>query len=69
LTKLDETATQGSILSSAIEHQLPVSFMTNGQNVPEDIYMPQASTLIEQCATSIKEAAETDDEWIAEGYA
>ena len=69
LTKLDETATQGSILSSAIEHQLPISFMTNGQNVPEDIYIPQASTLIEQCVTSIKEEAEIDDEWIAEGYA
>ena len=69
LTKLDETATQGSILSSAIEHQLPISFMTNGQNVPEDIYIPEASILIEQCVTSIKEEAEIDDEWIAEGYA
>ena len=69
LTKLDETATQGSILSSAIEHQLPISFMANGQNVPEDIYIPEASILIEQCVTSIKEEAETDDEWIAEGYA
>jgi flagellar biosynthesis protein FlhF len=69
LTKLDETATQGSILSSVIEHQLPISFMTNGQQVPEDIYIPDAPALIEECSASIDEETDTDNEWIAEGYA
>jgi len=69
LTKLDETATQGSILSSVIEHQLPISFMTNGQQVPEDIYIPDAPSLIEECSASIDEETDTDNEWIAEGYA
>lgn len=74
LTKLDETVTQGSTLSAIIEHQLPISFMTNGQQVPEDIYFPEAYTMIEQCAEGL--AKENDynetlnyDDWVAEGYA
>lgn len=74
LTKLDETATQGSTLSAIIEQQLPVSFMTNGQQVPEDIYFPDASTMIEQCAAGLTEEGDYNnelsyDDWVAEGYA
>ncbi|MCF6250566.1 MAG: flagellar biosynthesis protein FlhF [Methylococcaceae bacterium] len=74
LTKLDEAATQGSILSAIIEQQLPVSFMTNGQQVPEDICFPDAYTMIEQCATELAEENDYTnelgyDDWMAEGYA
>ena len=73
LTKLDETATQGSTLSAIIEQQLPVSFMTNGQQVPEDIYFPDPYTMIEQCASGLTEnnynSDTSYDEWVAEGYA
>ncbi len=74
LTKLDETATQGSTLSAMIENQLPISFITNGQQVPEDIYLPDASTLIEQCAAGLEEEngyneSLSYDEWVAAGYA
>jgi flagellar biosynthesis protein FlhF len=73
LTKLDETTTHGSTLSAIIEHQLPVSFMTNGQQVPEDICIPDARTLIEQCAAGFEQEDHLNDEfsydeWIAEGY-
>jgi len=37
VTKLDETRQYGSLLSLAIESQLPLSYLTNGQNVPDDI--------------------------------
>ena len=74
LTKLDETATQGSTLSAIIENQLPISFITNGQQVPEDIYLPDADTLIEQCAAVLEEENDYNeplsyDEWVAAGYA
>jgi flagellar biosynthesis protein FlhF len=73
LTKLDETATQGSTLSAIIEQQLPVSFMTNGQQVPEDICFPDPYTMIEQCASELTENDSNSDtsyvEWVAEGYA
>lgn len=74
LTKLDETVAQGSTLSAIIEQQLPISFMTNGQQVPEDIYFPDAYTLIEQCAAGLDEESDYNDtlnydDWVAEGYA
>ncbi len=74
LTKLDETVVQGSALSASIEQQLPISFMTNGQQVPEDIYFPEAYSLIEQCAAGVDEENDYNealnyDDWVAEGYA
>ena len=36
-TKLDECYSLGEVLSAAVEYQLPVSYVTDGQKVPEDI--------------------------------
>ncbi len=36
-TKIDETAYHGSILNFILNHQVPVIYMTNGQDVPDDI--------------------------------
>lgn len=36
-TKLDETKRYGNLFNLAVRTQLPVSYITNGQNVPEDI--------------------------------
>ncbi len=74
LTKLDETVVQGSALSASIEQQLPISYMTNGQQVPEDIYFPDALALIEQCAAELDEENDYNNalsygDWAAEGYA
>lgn len=54
LTKLDEAVTAGPALSALIEQNLPVSFITNGQRVPEDMFIPVARTLIGQCAAESK---------------
>ncbi len=74
LTKLDETAQPGSALSVMIEHQQPISFITNGQQVPEDIYIPDAENLIELCEAGLEQENDyteevSYDEWVAEGYA
>jgi flagellar biosynthesis protein FlhF len=37
LTKLDETTGLGNILPVLRSSKLPISYITNGQNVPEDI--------------------------------
>jgi len=37
ITKIDEAVSFGTILSLARDSRLPFSFMTNGQNVPDDI--------------------------------
>ena len=59
LTKLDEAATIGSALSSLIEHNLPLSFITNGQQVPEDMRHPSARELVAQCVAELD--VEDDD--------
>lgn len=43
--KLDEAPTLGSILNIVHEHRLPVSYVTNGQMVPEDILIAESSQL------------------------
>jgi flagellar biosynthesis protein FlhF len=74
LTKLDEAVTKGCALSAIIEHQIPLAYLTNGQQVPEDICVPNACALIEQCAEELDEESLYNDdlsydEWVAEGYA
>ena len=36
-TKLDETRRRGAIIDQVSELKMPISFITNGQRVPEDI--------------------------------
>ncbi|MCF6202559.1 MAG: flagellar biosynthesis protein FlhF [Methylococcaceae bacterium] len=74
LTKLDETVALGSTLSVIIEHQLPIAFMTNGQQVPEDIYYPDSIDLINQSTAGLNEESDytndlSSDHWVSEGYA
>ena len=46
VTKLDECYSLGEALSVAIEQQLPLSFVTDGQQVPEDIRPADAKSLV-----------------------
>jgi flagellar biosynthesis protein FlhF len=47
-TKLDESLSLGEVLDVTLTHALPISYITNGQRVPEDIHTAQASELVEQ---------------------
>ncbi|MCK5888753.1 MAG: flagellar biosynthesis protein FlhF [Methylococcales bacterium] len=72
LTKLDETALLGSTLSVVIEHTLPISFLTNGQQVPEDIHFPNAEQLIDQCVMDAEKESHksdlNDERWVTNEY-
>jgi len=48
LTKIDEALTFGPVLDVAIRHELPVHFVTNGQRVPEDLHMANATYLADR---------------------
>ena len=50
LTKLDEAASLGGVLSAVIRQQLPVMFVANGQRVPEDMHPARAANLVQQAA-------------------
>jgi flagellar biosynthesis protein FlhF len=73
LTKLDEAIMIGSAISSIIEHNLPLSFITDGQQVPEDFHSPDARSLIGQCVLELNAEDSQDDEgyqpWGAQAYA
>lgn len=45
-TKIDEARRCGKILDQMNEFNLPVSLVTNGQKVPEDLIMPDKQTLL-----------------------
>lgn len=46
LTKLDETGRLGAALSVLVRHRLPLAFTTDGQQVPEDLAVADASHLV-----------------------
>lgn len=74
LTKLDEAVSKGAALSALIEKRMPVSFITDGQQVPEDLHSAAARTLIDQCVAELEPDYESNseinfDDWVAQGYA
>lgn len=66
-TKLDESASLGEALSVAIESQLPIAYITDGQNIPDDIAVPQPSRLINHAIALAKEYR-VDDSLVADLY-
>jgi flagellar biosynthesis protein FlhF len=64
LTKLDEAVELGAALSVVIEHDLPLSFVTDGQQVPEDLHHARAVDLIERCFGAENES---DEEFACSG--
>ena len=46
LTKVDETGRLGSALSVVVDHQLPLTWVTDGQRVPEDLHRANAASLV-----------------------
>lgn len=48
LTKLDEAHSLGHLVSLVRECRLPVSYLTDGQNVPDDIQVAQRGTMAER---------------------
>jgi flagellar biosynthesis protein FlhF len=55
LTKLDEAASLGGVLSVLIRARLPVSYMSEGQRVPEDLRPARALELV-SCAVRLAKA-------------
>lgn len=56
-TKLDETATYGNMLNQIVKSKIPVSYFTNGQQVPEDIHEGTMEKLAGLLVDQVKEMA------------
>ena len=68
VTKLDEAASLGGVLSALIGQQLPLHFMTDGQRVPEDIQVARAGDLVDQAAELARKLALPREESMAERF-
>lgn len=70
LTKLDEATRIGAALSAAIQHQLGIAYLTDGQRVPEDLQLPRADTLVRRAIALAKQWPDrADDATLARRYA
>ncbi len=64
LTKLDEAASLGNVLSAIIDSGLPLAYITDGQRVPEDLHLARAHTLVSRAAV----LGQQDDAGFSEEY-
>ncbi|MCF6338336.1 MAG: flagellar biosynthesis protein FlhF [Gammaproteobacteria bacterium] len=55
LTKLDETTSLGGALSAVMEHSIPVTYVSDGQRVPEDIHIARGHSLINRAVVIAQE--------------
>ena len=51
ITKLDEAASLGGVVSAVIRSGIPVAYIGDGQRVPEDLHPARAYTLISKAVT------------------
>jgi flagellar biosynthesis protein FlhF len=62
LTKLDETTSLGGALSVVCEHRIPVSYISDGQRVPEDLHLARAHTLLNRAVMTARRCRQPLDD-------
>lgn len=65
-TKLDECLSLGEVINVAIQNALPVSYLTNGQRVPEDICIADAIVLVQQAEQLRQQHCDNAHQWYQE---
>ncbi len=59
LTKVDETISMGGALTVAIENDLAISYFCDGQQVPEDIHLARAHSIVSRSVSVMQHMAAT----------
>ncbi len=62
LTKLDEAASLGGAISMLVRHKIPVSYLSDGQAVPEDLQTAYAKELVAGALEMLKKRPEQVNE-------
>lgn len=66
LTKIDEAASLGEVLSVLIQHELPVSFVCDGQKVPDDLHLARGKLLVKEAVKLMRSLSDSlSDEELA----
>ncbi|MFN2308651.1 MAG: flagellar biosynthesis protein FlhF [Gammaproteobacteria bacterium] len=69
LTKLDEAASLGGVLSVIAKHRLPLAYVGDGQRVPEDLHPARAHNLVSRAVSLTQHAGQdSDDDALAERF-
>ncbi len=58
LTKLDEAAGLGGVLSIVLQHRLPVAYVSDGQRVPEDMRPARAPGLVSRSVALMQQTGQ-----------
>ena len=55
LTKVDETTSLGGGLSIAAENNLPIAYISDGQQVPEDLHAARSHALVSRAVAIMQD--------------
>ena len=62
VTKLDEAASLGGVITASIRHQLPLTYCGTGQRVPEDLEPAKAHRMISKAVALMQSYSEAEDQ-------
>jgi flagellar biosynthesis protein FlhF len=71
ITKVDEAASLGAVISAALRHKLKIAYVCNGQKVPEDLHAAQQKRVwLVRAAMDLKERStpQRDDAYLARAF-
>jgi flagellar biosynthesis protein FlhF len=60
LSKTDESGSLGEALTLAIEKQLPIAYVTDGQKIPDDIGIAKRHDLVSRAVVIAQKSGEHD---------
>lgn len=67
LSKTDESGSLGEALTLAIEKQLPIAYVTDGQKIPDDIGIAKRHDLVSRAVVIAQKSGEQDGDSAADG--
>ena len=65
LTKTDEASSLGGAISAMIRHNMPLAYLANGQQVPEDLSLARPNSLVNQASELMNEEQQLDPQTLS----
>ena len=65
LTKTDEASSLGGAVSALVRHHLPLAYVANGQQVPEDLSLARPNTLVNQASELMNNEQQLDPQTVS----
>ncbi|NOY62495.1 MAG: flagellar biosynthesis protein FlhF, partial [Gammaproteobacteria bacterium] len=62
LTKLDEAASLGAVVSEVIKHRLAIAYLGDGQRVPEDLHTARAKNIVSHAVSLMQQGSDIFEE-------